>query len=49
MELIAAAASWSRGNDLVHFLEDAGRFGAPKGGGIGALDAMPLAAEWKPA
>jgi hypothetical protein len=46
---IAAVASWSRGKDPVHSLEETGPFGASDGEGIEALDATPLAEEWTPA
>jgi EmrB/QacA subfamily drug resistance transporter len=49
MCLIAAVASWSRGRDPVHSIEETGPFGAPEGDGIEALDATPLAEEWTPA
>ena len=49
MCLIAAVASWSRGKNPVHSIDDTGPFGAPEGEGIEALDATPLAEEWTPA
>ena len=49
MCLIAAVASWSRGKDPVHSIDETGAFGAPEGEGIEALDATPLAEEWTPA
>ena len=49
MCLIAAVASWSRGKDPVHSIDETGPFGAPEGEGIEALDATPLAEEWSPA
>jgi MFS family permease len=49
MCLIAAVASWSRGKDPVHSIDETGPFGAPDGDGIEALDATPLAEEWTPA
>ncbi|HEY3673901.1 MAG TPA: MFS transporter, partial [Acidimicrobiia bacterium] len=49
MCMIAAVASWSRGKDPVHSIDETGPFGAPDGDGIEALDATPLAEEWSPA
>jgi MFS family permease len=49
MCLIAAVASWSRGKDPVHSMDETGPFGAPEDDGIEALDATPLAEEWTPA
>ena len=49
MCLIAAVASWSRGKDPVHSIDETGPFGAPEDEGIEALDATPLAEEWTPA